>query len=78
MSPAGPVERSGPQAEQSRTLILNSAELGCITTRATDTALPHSQSYLSASHSCSLLFILSSFLFFFSAEVYSSFDFFFP
>ena len=44
MSPAGPVEHSGPQpsAAPPEPLILNSAELGCITTRST--AMPHNQS----------------------------------
>lgn len=46
------------RAVLSRTLILNSAELGCITTRATDTALPQNQPSC-LSHCCSSPFFPS-------------------
>lgn len=47
------------RAVLSRTLILNSAELGCNTTRATDTALPQNQS-ICLSHCSSFLTSLLS------------------
>lgn len=46
LSPAGPVEHSGPRQSSALQNLDPElwAELGCITTRATDTALPHNQS----------------------------------
>lgn len=59
LSPAGPVEHSGPRQSSALQNLDPElwAELGCITARATDTALPHNQSIcLSFSSAPSLLF----------------------